>query len=67
MSRNPYWQMAKMAFILGAASAAGGLVVSTGYRLARKAADALVGLREDEVTEEVAVEEVRVEKSSKGA
>lgn len=63
MKNNPYWQMAKMAFVLGAASAAGGLVISTGFKLAQKAANSLAGLSEDDA-EEVQTE-IRAERESK--
>ena len=33
---NQYWRLAKIAFVFGAASAAGGIVVKTVYRLAKK-------------------------------
>lgn len=39
ISRNPYWEMAKVAFIFGVAGAAGSLAVSTGARLIKKSVE----------------------------
>jgi len=67
-----YWKIAKMAFVLGAASAAGGIVMNTVYKLAKRTGEVLVDLQEepaaepiveDPVVEETTAETVEPEKA----
>ena len=60
--RNHYWEMAKMAFILGAAGAAGNYIVVTGIGLMQKTNSALnkervARVEDEEVAADAAVTE----------
>lgn len=59
---NQYWKLAKMAFVLGAASAAGNIVVNTVYKLAKRTGETLVKEHESEpIIEDPEVEETTAE------
>lgn len=59
---NQYWKLAKMAFVLGAAGAAGNIVVNTVYKLAKRTGEILVKEHEPEpIIEDPEVEETTVE------